>query len=197
MGIYRATTWNRSTWSLVDRPTQPGRLFFNVSRNSSIQELVFETPAPTPCEEDLVLPTPSSPKPESLSTEEFYFTSASLDGVRSLNLCEVRQGETVHIIGIILTYSDGQTSCVGQIRRDCLCPTLPVTGSETLWLGFALDESQPCVGKVEISRPSSDLMSSYTWLDIPWTGRLEWWFSIRQCKVYYHGRSSPDAQPLG
>lgn len=169
---------------------EPKCLFFDTSSHG-IQNLVFETPRPL-LERNTPAPTPelSSPYPESLCIEDYFYTSASLDNATTVSLCEGSYKGKVYVTGLVFTYSNGREACVGQIRRDYLSCPLQLITSPMLWLGFSLENREPRVAKIEtISSPSDT--SSLEWLAIPWTGQLDWWFSARQCKVYHKEQASP------
>lgn len=136
------------------------------------------------------LPEPLSLYPESQPIEDYFYTSALLDNATTVTPCNGSYKGGAYITGLILTYTDGHESCVGHIRRDSLSCPLELTESPMLWLGFSLENMEPRVAKIEtVSRPSDT--HSLEWLEVPWTGQLEWWFSARQCKVHHKQKASP------
>lgn len=97
----------------------PGRIYFDTSI-LGIHELAFETPVPSPVDEQPLLPRPESACPSHYSDDENYFyTSATLDGVVGMTPCRaniVDFGPAV--VGLLLNYEDGQQASVGQVRLD-------------------------------------------------------------------------------
>lgn len=187
MGIQRKFTWI-STWTLLERPEKtPSRLYFE-THGGVLRKMAFETAPPAPAHHRPSLPTPSSPHPESY-LEDYLYTSASLNDIASIIPCIGKIVGKPAVIGLLLCDANGRESCVGQVRRDSLGCPLPVDPSQKLWLGFSLERNLPRVQIVKTSRPLHQ--EDLTWIDVPWTGTLEWWFSFRQCKVYHGNLSSP------
>jgi hypothetical protein len=95
-----------------------------------------------------------------------------------------------------------RVSCVGEVRLHALGARLELLdggggGGGALWLGFADTALQgPSVTRIATSRPVETEMKTesegVTWFALPCRGRLEWWFSFRQCRVYHEGRASPE-----
>ncbi|KAI8959431.1 hypothetical protein F5Y11DRAFT_368065 [Daldinia sp. FL1419] len=179
-------SWPPCTWTLLDTPENlPNRLFFEDSP-SGIQELGFETCLPTP-QKCAAVPIPASPYPESTSLEDYFYTSASLEGVVAVTPCRVKQANIFIFTGMLLHYANGYENAVGQVRFDCLDDIFRVDSSETLTLGFLTMGGCPYVANIQLSPPKKDNM---VYLNIPRHGWIEWWFSYRQCKVYCNGKAS-------
>ncbi|KAH6856152.1 hypothetical protein B0I37DRAFT_366685 [Chaetomium sp. MPI-CAGE-AT-0009] len=185
----------RSAWTLLDRPsTQHSRIFHDTS-STGIYLLGFETPSPTPDNQrpelpELRAPLSSSPTP-TFSREDYYYTSATLDGVTIVTPSLHQIGGMPVITGLLLHYPKGHTSCVGQIRLDSLGSPLEVGTCQKRWLGFS---STPmgghCVTGAATFRPPDIHASS--WLALPYNGLLEWWFSYRQCRIHHEDQANPE-----
>ncbi|KAI8963384.1 hypothetical protein F5Y11DRAFT_319646 [Daldinia sp. FL1419] len=185
-GPQKGRAWPACAWSLLDTPENlPNRMYFEHSPRG-IHEFGFETPLPAPRESAFV-PVPESPYPESTSVEDFFHTSASLDGVVAVTPCRVKQGDITNFTGMLLHYENGHKVAVGQIKFDCLDDTFRISPSETLLLGFSTTNGYPYVASIQLSPLRKDNM---VYLNVPWYGQIEWWFSCRQCKIYCNGEAS-------
>lgn len=193
-GPYRRRDWGHSIWILLfdQFEKQPIRLYFDESSNG-VRYLAFETPSPSTERQVPNLPNPQSTHcPPCLYIEDYFYTSASLEDITTLTTCQREQDGTIIIIGLLFTYSNGRQSCVGQIRCDSLGPSQSIIPTTRLSLGFLLEDRKPRVAKVCISEESE--CNELIWLRVPWTGVLEWWFSIRQCKIYHGNQESPETR---
>ncbi|KXH65948.1 hypothetical protein CSAL01_13571 [Colletotrichum salicis] len=175
--------------TLIDLPRQNGgsRFFFEYSP-LGIHNLGFETPRPAPpLGSSLALQKPESPHPKSFS-ESYFYTTAILDGVHMIAPCQRYVRGKQRIIGLLLQFSGGLRSCVGQIRLDCLGSLLPVGSHQSVWLGFSKDDHRPFVSVLELVEPK--LTEGVWWFEVKLFGRLEWWFSLKQSQVCHMGKSS-------
>ncbi|KAL2174926.1 uncharacterized protein P884DRAFT_207934 [Thermothelomyces heterothallicus CBS 202.75] len=179
-----------SNWTLLDRPSkQPSRIFYD-TYSAGIRLLGFAAPPPTPDSQRPELPTPLSTSP-SFSQEDYYYTSAALDGITAVTPSLQQIGGTSVITGLLLHRSNEHTSCVGQIRLDSLGCPLEVGTSQRLWLGFlSTTMGGYCMTRAATSRPTD--IRALTWLALPFSGLLEWWFSYRQCRIHHEGQASPE-----
>lgn len=176
------------SFSILDKPGKgPSNIFFDESPHG-IRELAFESPAPIANTRLRTLPESRSPCPESTYLEDYFYTWARLDHVKEVSLCRSTTGPRAIVIGLLLHYPEGRRASVGQVRLDCQEAPMRVEGSEGMWLGFNT-LGFPRVDSIHFSRPSR--APDLVYLAIPWRGRLEWWFSHRQCKVYHDGQISP------
>ncbi|KAK1843036.1 hypothetical protein CCHR01_14341 [Colletotrichum chrysophilum] len=176
--------------ALIDLPKQNGgsRIFFEHSP-LGIRSLGFETPRPAPTPDfSLALQMPESPHPKSFS-ESYFYSTAILDGVHMIAPCQRHVRGKLRIIGLLLHFSGGRQSCVGQIRLDCLGSLLPVGSRQSVWLGFSKDDHRPFVSVLELSEPKPT--EGTWWFEVELFGRLEWWFSLKQSQVCQMGKSSP------
>lgn len=103
----------------------------------------------------------------------FFCTSAPLTDVAAIRLCK-RDGI---VIGLLLCYHSGQERAVGQIRFDHLQQRDKTSSTRNLI--YALDATKVVDMKLETANEQSG------WIVLPWSGRLVWWFSGIDCKLYH------------
>lgn len=133
---------------------------------------------------------PHSPPPSWFQQSWGYFTSALLDNVVQVTVCQTGAGNASSIIGMLLEYADGLYNCVGQYRYDGILRVLDVGDAPMLRIGFS--RRLGCFDHVsEISVGVSRGGNAELWLELPWRGRLEWWVGPSQAKIYYDGPESP------
>jgi hypothetical protein len=175
-------------WSVLDVPdSNPGTFFFDWHPRGA-RELAFETSAPTSPRMAPPLPRPCSTLPGSLTLESYYWSSASLESIISLQECRRIDCEGPKVIGLLFKYSTGAMAAVGQVRLDLLTKPQAVDQTKRMWLAFSCTEGQfPYVSQVELSESP---MEGSGWFETGWAGDLEWWFSFRQCQVWYNGQTS-------
>lgn len=186
---------DEAAWKILHQPwsdRRPGQIFYE-SSSSRIRLLGFEqrlvSPPPPPPPPPALTPPPTLPRPASTLTEAYFYSSAALDGVAAVTPCRCRVGGVRVTRGLLLHHADGGVSCVGEVRLHGLGPRREVDGA--LWLGFGETALEgPNVLEVATSRPGE--REGVAWLMVPCEGRLEWWFSFRQCRVYHEGRASPE-----
>ncbi|KAI3340531.1 hypothetical protein F4824DRAFT_453598 [Ustulina deusta] len=180
--------WRPCNWTLLHQSDgTSSRIFFDVSPHG-IHKLAFESSQPLSQGQFPIVPTPLSPYPESTSLDDYFYTSTMLENVIELIPCKGKVAGRPSIIGLLFRYSDSNQACVGQFRLDCTATPLVVGNSSKMWLSFDTKDGYPFVDSVGVSRPPKPM--SRRCLYISWAGRLEWWFSYRQCKVYYQGQTS-------
>lgn len=135
--------------------------------------------------------TTHSAPPQWIEYSWAYYTSAELSGVIEIIPCQLRHAGYSSIIGLLLRYSDGSRSCVGQCRLDCLSSPLAVDApSPSLYLAFDRRRGHfHHLARIEIYPPKN--RASLEWLDLPWHGLLEWWIGPRQVKIHHLHQESP------
>lgn len=87
------------------------------------------------------------------------------------------------IVGLLLTYVDGSQRCVGQIRPDHLEAPMEVRSGK-IWLGSRkwggeLKVTAPLIRTIKcvcVTEPEPAEKNVYEYLEIPMTGRLDWYF---------------------
>ncbi|OTB05541.1 hypothetical protein M426DRAFT_319811 [Hypoxylon sp. CI-4A] len=187
VGPQTLPNWPPCSWTLLDTPEPDGcRVFFEDSSHG-IRKLGFEAPPPAPGR-NIAIPAPISPYPESTTLEDYFYTSASLVNVIGVIPCRSTNSDIVSIVGIILNYANGYQTTVGQVFVDRLEPVVDVSPSETMIFQFSTVDGFPYVTNIHFSSLESVPASG---MEIHWNGRLEWWFSYRQCKIYHNGKASP------
>ncbi|KAI0433509.1 hypothetical protein F5Y09DRAFT_298597 [Xylaria sp. FL1042] len=180
--------WRRCNWTLLHQSKgTSSRMFFDVSPNG-IHKLAFESLKPTSQDERPIIPTPLSLYPESTSLDDYFYTSAALENVIEFTPCERNVAGRLSIIGLLFRYSDGTQACIGQFRLDCAAIPLVVANSSRMWLSLDTEDGFPFVKSVGVSQPPRPM--SQRCLYVSWVGRLEWWFSHKQCKLYYQSQAS-------
>ncbi|PNP79979.1 hypothetical protein FNYG_06676 [Fusarium nygamai] len=129
---------------------------------------------------------------------KYQYSSAELEGVRTVTPCGY-WGVPGGILGLLLTYEDGRKRCVGQVRLDHLLAPIEVT-SDTMWIVYPdTDEISWCAGSdedesgvycVSFEEPDEDEWDGQC-IKIPMRGRLDWYFSQRQCHLSHRDDSEP------
>lgn len=169
-----------SSWTLLCEA--PSRIFVDES-TEGIGALAFEGDRPTNTGKIVSIPRSSHVLEVVKQTEDFFFSKANLGGLSEVVPCLIG----TKITGMLLRYPDGHQEAVGQVRLDCLSAPLTIS-SGTLWLGFDLEGH--CLPYVaEASNHPSQQSRSY--IRVSCQGSLEWWWSGRQCRVFYQDQSSP------
>lgn len=173
-------------WTLLDKPnTRPSVISFDKA-DYGIHELAFETPQPLQDSPDPMLPEVMSPFPESTSLQDYFYSSARLDNVFEV-VVSAQDYPEERIHGLIFRYIDGREAHVGDIRLDSLSP--PISRPEKMWLGFVCTDDGVFVRCIKFSKPQD--ASAVDWFEVTFCSQLEWWFSLKQCKVYYRSHASP------
>lgn len=200
MGSYPTREYyGRYEYTLLHRAGDAhSRIFFDISL-LGIDILAFETPFPNvlPGRQFPVPlvhgqhpphPVPDSPCPSSEELDEAYFhSSAVLDGVNEIFVCRTDLGT---IIGLLLRYQGGYEVALGQVRLDKLQKhPINVSALAQLWLHFSISpEGCPNVETIGLEAPTEIGPHHFPVL---MEGRLEWWFSYRQCRLWHNGLLSP------
>ncbi|KAI0976397.1 hypothetical protein F4678DRAFT_416920 [Xylaria arbuscula] len=188
LGFQPRRSWRQCDWTLLYRSDgSPSCIFFDFSPHG-IHKLAFESPEPISDGQFPVIPMPLSPYPESDSTVNYFYTFAVLQNTVKITPCESKVAGKRSIIGLLFHYSDGTQACVGQFRPDRAATHLVVGSSPNLWLSFDTEDGYPFVDGVGVSPPPEP--KSQKCLYVSWYGKLEWWFSDRQCKLYYEDQFS-------
>lgn len=174
------------SFCLLDRPQGDESSMFFEASNGRVGILAFQGPAPIADVAIPAFPQPESSFPNSLYYEDYFFTWADLENVVQVTPCKGVVGPGICIIGFLLVYSTGHQESVGQVRLDGLEPAIDVDRTKVMWLRFSSDA--PRVTSFGFSGSAS---SRTDVLNVAWHGRLEWWFSHKQCKVWHNGQASP------
>lgn len=133
----------------------------------------------------LSLATTSQP-PYTQYNEPWYYTNCMLENVVEIACCV--DGTVSHrpIIGMMVHYGDGHRACIGQCRLDWVLDKSPADPSRLLRIGLAKTRKNfRYVARITLGNPAAPVSDSLSWMDVPWHGKLEWWFSQRQCRLYH------------
>jgi len=179
-GPLLAPTWGVGQWHHLG--SKPSEIYFSYTHRS-LYALACSPPHIS--NRTVSLPAPSS-YPASVMLGKYLFTVAPLENVTEVTPCLGVGRVDPLIVGLLFRYSDGRRACVGEFRLDRCGTTMEVGTSGGLFLGLTQTMlNRSCVTRVEIFRPKD--RAPLTWLDLPWKGNLEWWFSHTECQVSYDG----------
>jgi hypothetical protein len=182
-GIYSARC---SNWSLVDTPSQIGEIFFDCSEGESFC-LAFESDKPASPKASFPIPNPSNASIPS-TEEDFFYSDHDLTGLVKVTPCKFL--DKPGYSGMILHFSNGHRESVGQVRLDCLCPSIELESSTLLSLGFKTrPDWHPYVAAITTARCSSE-MDFEAIIELSCHGRLEWIWSHYQTHVIYEDQKS-------
>ena len=205
---FHLDNWRRSPdMKLIYQAKEPGHRIYYEKADVGVLELAFESQRP---DEDIPpqMRTPDFTPPGPWIYGNVFFSSAVLDGVIEVFPCRtsVRGGEA--IVGLLLIDSEGNRSCVGQIRLDCL--ESPIRKPKGLRFNFEGGSYGYYIRKVESfadlerrnERESSGSVGEEgeeemngtkgsVSFDCEMKGRLEWWFTAKDCQIHHNGRASP------
>jgi hypothetical protein len=91
---------------------------------------------------------------------------------------------------MLLRYGNGDRACVGAFRFDWAEEPVHVGGGKgpqgRVYIGFGKEEPR-VVREVRGAGDSPLGDDGLEWLEVPLTGRLEWWFSMNRAEVYHFG----------
>ncbi|KAJ0163094.1 hypothetical protein CTA2_3530 [Colletotrichum tanaceti] len=183
-----SNTRSRARFSLLDRPCQNGtsRVFLGKSRIGTCK-MAFDSPGPKQAPRTLGyppnLPRHASPLHISTLPIPWFYSAASMVGVREVVPCE-RQAGGRHILvtGLLLRYFDGREASLGSVRLDCLTAPTGVEERFSLWLGLGANSWGPYVLRLEFSRATDD--EDLRWVEIRNDDSVDWWFSRGHSDVY-------------
>lgn len=163
-----------------------GEIFFDCS-GMEIFSLAFESAKPVPPEFPLPMPKPTGGSSPSI-IEDYFYSDHDLTGLVKITPCKF--SDQPGYSGMLLLFSNGHQESVGQIRLDCLCPSMDLERSTPWFLGFKRRSDQhPYVAAIT-TIPSSSEMDLGTVLELSCDGRLEWWWSRHQTYVLYKDQKS-------
>lgn len=167
--------------------------YIHIDDSAGIRELALN-PAPPVIDDpfgSLSLPVPVSQYPKASSAESYFYTFASLDNLDFFEACSFNG----IITGVLLHYGDGSRAVVGQVRLDRLAKKQYVPRDATIRFVVTRNVAQcPKVSAVLVL--TADVyeqiprMKFGLDLEVPCCGRLEWWYTWRQCQLAHEGRTS-------
>jgi hypothetical protein len=127
----------------------------------------------------------------------WFYTSCPMHDVVEITCCrrcraanDADADAAADITGMLLRYAGGGRACVGQYRPDRAAS--PIRADSTQTLSFRLvpvGEYARRVDEVRL-RGAASRQPDASWMDVPWSGRLEWWFSLGQSWLSH---SAPDS----
>lgn len=133
----------------------------------------------------LLLTTTSQP-PYTQYNEPWHYTSCTLENVVEIACCVDGTVSHRQIIGMMVHYGDGHRACIGQHGSDWLLDKSSADPSMLLRIGLAKTRKNlPYVARITLGNPAAPVSNLFSWMDVPWRGKLEWWFSLRQCRIFH------------
>lgn len=149
--------------------------------------LAFEGDKPEPPEFPFPLPTPSQGSSPSV-IEDYFYSDHDLTGVESVTPCKF--SDKPGYSGMLLHFSNGHQESVGQVRLDCLCPSMDLESSTSWFLVFKRrSDLHPYVAAITTTACSSKTDIEEV-VELSCDGRLEWWWSRHQTYVIYKNQKS-------
>jgi hypothetical protein len=113
-----------------------------------------------------------------MAFELFCYSVANLEGVTHVRPC--RRADVV--TGMVLVYRNGTRASLGWVSLDRLGEPKAVDNFG-MWIAVTKSNLDfPRVTGIFYSRPEDG-----KYLHVRWHGKLEWWFSTRQCKLHHNG----------
>lgn len=137
---------------------------------------------------DSKCPTINSPLPAPLrrldqedyfgDAHDWFFSSASLAGLRSFQLCIDIQRQDEQTVGMMLYFDGDRRECLGQWRGDCKASPMHTLPYLTYLYRYRFSNGQlPTVKIVVHDSSSAGSVITQGLEEFPTSGRLVWWFS--------------------
>ncbi|KAI0424963.1 hypothetical protein F5Y09DRAFT_322920 [Xylaria sp. FL1042] len=188
MGAYPKSCWHPCKYQLLHKAGPNDHPFFVDESPAGVHAVASGPIAGSTATRSL--PVALSPYPESMSYEDYLYTTARVDNVAHVRLCRAESSSV--ITGLVFEYTDGHQESVGQTRLDCLEDPTIIDVSQKMWLRMSRSPwGFPQVVDAGFSPISkSEEESGGEYLYIMWHGVLEWWFSMNQCQLYHNGQAS-------
>ncbi|KAI0837178.1 hypothetical protein F5Y06DRAFT_304880 [Hypoxylon sp. FL0890] len=131
-------------------------------------------------------------------SRESFYSSCEMKGVTRITPCIGETHPIRPVIGMLLDYEDGHRECLGQMRFDWIASPLEVSEGSKLHIGMTKpDMKRPLhictlVATVTLTQ-SEDTDGPFhpevnNWINVPWSGTLEWWFSTDSTTVKHHNK---------
>ncbi|KAF5713632.1 hypothetical protein FMUND_7872 [Fusarium mundagurra] len=185
-------------WSLVAKTSTnaPLRVFFSPSNHgipliAATRLADSHTAAPSPSQ------TPLGTMPRFNPLHTLHYSSASLESITEVLVCKSKNEKDTGVIrhfdlgnsrmvetpykkvaGLLFRYADGSEVSLGCFRFDWAETPLTRGDSRGLFVGTRpgkIVQIPPHVAAVDITPPEAE--GEFTWMEMPWTGVLEWWFN--------------------
>ncbi|EMT65791.1 hypothetical protein FOC4_g10007902 [Fusarium odoratissimum] len=189
---------NHRHWDLVARTSANGplRVFFSPS-DHGIPLIVAPRLLDNHTETSPPRQTPLGAMPRFNPLHTLHYSSSSLENVTEVIVCKSENEKDTGVIrhfdlensrmvespyqkvaGLLLRYADGSEASVGCFRFDWAETPLTTDGARGLFVGTRpgkIAQIPPHVAAVGITPPEAE--GEFTWMEMPWTGVLEWWFN--------------------
>lgn len=126
-----------------------------------------------------------------------HYSSSSLENVTEVIVCKSKNEKDTGVIrhfdlensrmvespykkvaGLLLRYADGSEASVGCFRFDWAETPLTTDDARGLFVGTRpgkIVQIPPHVAAVSTAPPEAE--GEFTWMEMSWTGVLEWWFN--------------------
>lgn len=135
---------------------------------------------------------PLSPYPRSIPFENFCYAKASLENVSAVAAFRQDDIDGQFVTGIVFSYTDGTEASLGWVAPGGLDSPTPVPDGG-IWLRVSVPQTGfPRVESIAFTAPAPE---DDGYLRLQWRGELEWWFSPRQCQLYYDGKATAETKP--
>lgn len=147
----------------------------------------FDSAEPSEKREQPASFIPKSPPMERQDPGDRYFSSCQLDGVVEVVPCRSRPGRQYKeggvVTGLLVRYGSGDRACVGAFRFDWAVSDASVATGRTgkLCIGYGREPTTV----VDIRGELPLLEDGLLWVEIPLTGRLEWWSFRDQVEIHH------------
>jgi hypothetical protein len=184
-------------WLMIAKtePHEHIAMFFSPSNNGIPLFASLKLPEDS---KNISLPkqTSLSPMPQFNHRRSLHYSSASLEDVISVTVCRGKSNNDTGIIrkfdlenscftetkyskvaGLLFRYADGREASVGCFHFDSGEEPLGTSESRGLFVGTrpgTITQLPPHVSVVSVVRPEAE--EEWTWMELPWSGTLEWWF---------------------
>ena len=155
----------------------PSQMYFDTSIFGILEFKLDRSTSSHSATEQPPLPEPESRCPTfSHEDEDYFFTSAVLDGVTEVSQCKANVATFgPAVMGLLFRYADGRQGSVGQIRPDKLVSPVRVNSKMKLYLHFGFSD-KGCPHLSGISFEDLREVGRDEFL-VSLQGTLEWWFS--------------------
>ncbi|CVL10586.1 uncharacterized protein FPRN_12820 [Fusarium proliferatum] len=189
---------NYRHWNLIAKTpvNTPRRVFFSPSDHGipliaaqGVLDNHFAAPSPRQ--------TPLGTVPRFNPLHTLHYSSSSLENITEVLVCKSKNEKDMGVIrqfdlensrmvetsykkvaGLLLRYVDGSEASVGCFRFDWAETPLTRGDSRGLFVGTRpgkIVQIPPHVAAVSTAPPEAE--GEFTWMEMPWTGVLEWWFN--------------------
>ncbi|KAJ4323629.1 hypothetical protein N0V84_004237 [Fusarium piperis] len=167
--------------------TMGSRIYFNKvgpENEPFVKHIACDEVFELPFRRRSLIPTFESHVPH----ENLWFASrCELEGVKEVTLCRDVSVPHKPVIGMLVQKTDGHRDCLGQFRFDKTLETIQADRSGGLYVGLQRTPDTTYVADVRGFRPEDSWPGpkSVSWIEMPWSGTLEWKFKQADCAVMH------------